>query len=90
MSKVTVILEFSGRSDRIRTCDLCNPIATRYQAAPRSDLAYGLCDRLACPPKTRRILARSFQNEKPLLRFYFNWLEIDQPRASALPTLSVL
>ena len=28
-----------SRGDRIRTCDLLNPIQTRYQTAPRPDFA---------------------------------------------------
>src|SRR5690554_737039 len=76
---------FFGRSDRIRTCDLCNPIATRYQAAPRSDSTFRVPGRLASPPRTRRILARSRANGKPLLHFFFNCLA--RPASEVRPAL---
>ena len=60
-----------GRSDRIRTCDLCNPIAARYQAAPRSGFCRPVRD---SPCETLRILPCSSINEKRFLRLFFQSL----------------
>lgn len=69
MTRKRRFISILGRSDRIRTCDLCNPIATRYQAAPHSDV---LCISL----KTVRILSLYAPNEKFFLRFLFKYLAL--------------